>query len=192
MLHQKECEMKKIISQMMVSLDGFYEGKNHELDWHKVDVEHNDYAIDIFNQTSTLLFGRKTYQLMEQYWPTEQSKDDSQLVADRMNQLPKVVFSRTLEAVNWNETVLVKDHVTDYLHDLKRTAEKDLMIIGSGELVSFLTDVRLIDEYQVIVSPIILGEGKKFLENISHRVPLNIVSTRTFKTGNVLLCYQVA
>lgn len=179
--------MTKVISQMMVSVDGFYEGKNHDLNWHKVDAEHNEYAVDLFDHTSAIIFGRKTYQVMEKYWPTE----DSQEVAEHMNHLPKVVFSKTLKDVSWNETTLVKDQVKDYITALKNNADKDLLIIGSGELVSYLTAARLIDEYHIIISPIFLGEGKKFLKYVSGRIPLNLVRTKTFKTGNILLCYQL-
>jgi len=92
----------------MVSVDGFYEGNHHELDWHQVDEEYNEYATEMLQNVSAILFGRKTYQLMEQYWPTAQSEKDSQVIADLMNQLPKIVFSKTLESVKWNQSLYVK------------------------------------------------------------------------------------
>lgn len=183
--------MSKIISQIMVSVDGFYEGNHHELDWHQVDEEYNEYATEMLQNVSAILFGRKTYQLMEQYWPTAQSEKDSQVIADLMNQLPKIVFSKTLESVKWNQSVLIKEKGEQRLKELKTKVEKDLIIFGSGELVSFLTNARLIDEYHIIINPLILAKGKPFFRDISEKIPLKLVRTKTFKSGNILLCYQL-
>lgn len=92
----------------MVSVDGFYEGNHHELDWHQVDEEYNEYATEMLQNVSAIIFGRKTYQLMEQYWPTPQAEKNSQVIAELMNQLPKIVFSKTLESVKWKQSLYVK------------------------------------------------------------------------------------
>src|SRR6266536_5768477 len=99
--------MKKIIVQNMVSIDGYYEGPNHEIDWHNVDAEFNDAAIKNLNSVDTLLFGRKTYQLMESYWPTEQALKDDPVIAGKMNSFAKIVVSKTLDKAEWNNSRLI-------------------------------------------------------------------------------------
>jgi dihydrofolate reductase len=91
--------MRKVISQMMVTLDGFIEGPNQEIDWHIVDKEFNNYAIDLLNNVDALLFGRNTYELMARYWPTEQAITENPVVAQKMNSLSKIIFSTTLDKV---------------------------------------------------------------------------------------------
>jgi dihydrofolate reductase len=101
--------MRKVIVFNMVTLDGFIEGPNREIDWHNTDGEFNDYSINQLDFADGLIFGRVTYQLMVSYWPTQSAQKDDPIVAGRMNDLPKIVFSRTLERVEWNNTRLVKE-----------------------------------------------------------------------------------
>src|SRR5690625_1175443 len=101
--------MRKIISQMMVSLDGFIEGTNQELDWHHVDDEYHKYAEEILHSVDAILYGRNTYQHMKNFWPTEFAIEKFPVIAERMNHLPKIVFSNTLNDVDWNETTLIKE-----------------------------------------------------------------------------------
>ena len=186
--------MRKVISQMMVTLDGFFEGTNKEIDWHVVDDEFNSYCTDFLNSVDVLLFGRLTYQVMESYWPTQAAIRDSQSVAERMNTLPKFVFSRTLNSATWNNTTLVKENAAEEISRLKHTAGKDIAIIGSANLSQSLRDHDLIDEYHIIVNPIILGHGKCmfYYEDTSNteRLHFKLLKTKTFKSGNVLLCYN--
>lgn len=100
--------MGKVFLFMMVSLDGFFEGPNHEIDWHNVDGEFNEFAIEQAKDVGTMLFGRRTYELMASYWPTESAKKDDPVVAELMNSTPKNCLSRTLEKAEWNNTRLVR------------------------------------------------------------------------------------
>ncbi len=182
--------MRKIIFQMMVSLDGYFEGPDKELDWHLVDDEFNDYASDLLNSVDTLLFGRVTYQLMESYWPTPTAKTNDPTIAEKMNSLPKIVFSKTLAKAEWNNTRLVKENAAEEISKLKRLPGKDMAIFGSSDLAVSLMPSGLIDEYRIFVNPVVLGGGKPLLKGLKGRLNLALVRTRTFKSGLVLLSYK--
>jgi dihydrofolate reductase len=182
--------MRKLILSMMVSLDGFYEGPNHEIDWHVVDQEFNEYASDLLSSVDLLLFGRVTYELMAAYWPTPAAVTDDPIIAYKMNNSSKVVFSNTLGRAEWNNTRLVKGEAAQEVIKLKQQPGKDMVIFGSGRLVSSLALSRLIDEYRLFVNPIILGQGNPIFKGIHERQNVRLLSTRTFQSGNVLLCYQ--
>lgn len=171
----------------MVSVDGYYAGTDGNISWHKTDSEFNDFAIAQLKEVGSLIFGRITYELMSNYWPTLNAKKDDPIVADAMNNLPKIVFSKTLENPSWNNSKLIKNLDTNTIHKLKMEAEKDLFIFGSGLLVQEFEKLKLIDEYRLIINPLTLGSGKKlFNEDLS----LELLKTKVFKNGNVLLCYK--
>ena len=182
--------MGKVFLFMMVSLDGFFEGPNHEIDWHNVDGEFNEFAIEQAKDVGTILFGRRTYELMASYWPTESAMKDDPVVAGMMNNTPKIVFSRTLAEAEWNNTRLVKGNVGEEVSKLKRMPGKDVAIFGSSDLAVSLAKDGLIDEFRIMVNPVVLGGGKRLFEGMEDKLSLKLVKTRTFKSGNVLLYYQ--
>ena len=182
--------MKKLILFNLVTLDGFFAGPTGDIDWHNVDDEFNQFAIEQLDTIDALLFGRVTYQLMANYWPTPAAAADDPIVAGRMNNLPKIVFSRTLEKVEWKNTRLVKDNIAEEISKLKHQAGKDIFIFGSADLASSFTKLGLIDEYRVIVNPVVLGSGKPLFKGLNDRLNLKLLKTRTFGSGNVLLYYQ--
>ncbi len=182
--------MRKVFMFNLVTLDGYFEGPNREIDWHNVDAEFNEYSIEMLNSVDTLIFGRVTYELMEDYWPTPAAKKDDPIVAEKMNCLPKIVFSRTLDKVEWNNSRLVKSNIPEEIQKMKKTSGKDMAILGSGSIVSELAPLGLIDEYRIMVNPVVLGGGKSLFEGINERLNLKLLRTRTFKSGNVLLYYQ--
>ena len=184
--------MRKIILFMLVSLDGFFEGPNREIDWHNVDEEFNEFAIDQLNSLDALLFGRVTYELMASYWPTPAAIRDDPIVAGKMNALPKIVFSKTLQKVEWSNTRLIKDHITDEITKLKQQPGKDMAIFGSSDLALSLTELGLMDEYRIMVNPVVLGSGKPLFKGIQDRLTLKLLKTRIFRSGNVLLYYEPA
>ena len=182
--------MRKVILFLMVSLDGYFEGPNQEIDWHNVDAEFNEFALSQTNDVDTLLFGRVTYQLMASYWPTEAAKYDDPAVAERMNSLPKIVFSRTLDSVEWNNTRLIKDNVVEEITKLKQQPGKDIAIFGSSNLCVSLIKMGLIDEFRIMVNPIVLGDGHPLFNGLGGKLNLKLLKTKTFNSGNVLLYYQ--
>jgi dihydrofolate reductase len=188
--NKKEPHMRKIIFQMMITVDGFFEGPDRELDWHIVDKDFNNYAIDLLDSVDTILFGRVTYQMMADYWPTPSAIEDDPIIAERMNFLPKVVFSSTLEKVEWQNSRLVKGNISEEVTRLKHQPGKDMAIFGSSDLAVELTTFGLIDEYRIIVNPIALGSGKRLFKGLHERLRLKLIKTNTFSSGTVLLCYQ--
>jgi dihydrofolate reductase len=182
--------MRKVISFNMVTLDGFFAGPDGEIDWHHVDAEFNEFAIAQLDSAGGLLFGRVTYQLMASYWPTDMAMKDDPVVASKMNALPKIVFSKTLEKAEWNHTRLVKGNVAEEISRLKRQPGKDWFLFGSADLASTLTNYGLVDEYRVMVNPVVLGSGKPLFKGVKDKLDLKLASTKAFRSGNVLLSYQ--
>ena len=188
--------MRKVILSNMVTLDGFFEGPNKELDWHIVDEEFNQYANDLLSNVDALLFGRVTYQLMADYWPaaaTNPSTSKSDLeIADKMNNLPKIVFSKTLQEVKWNNSRLVKENIAEEISKMKQQPGKDMVIFGSGSIVSTFMQHGLIDEYRIIVNPVVLGNGKPLFKGINDKQNLKLLKTKVFGSGIVILFYEPA
>ncbi len=184
--------MGKIIVFNMVTLDGYFEGPKREIDWHHVDEEFNEFAIEQLNTVDTLLFGRLTYELMAGYWPTTQAIKDDPIVANKMNSLKKIVFSKTLPQADWQNTRLIKDNFVGEVSKLKLRPGKDMFIFGSSDLAVSFIPHGLIDEYQIMVNPVFLGSGKPFLKGIQNRIELRLIKTKSFKSGNVLIYYEPA
>ena len=181
--------MRKVFLFNMTTLDGFFEGPNQDISWHHADEEFNEFAIDQLNEIGTLLFGRITYQGMESYWPTEIAINNDPVVAGLMNSLPKIVFSRTLDQAEWNNSRLVKENVAEEVLKLKAQSGKDIAIFGSSDLAVTLAESGLIDEYRIIVNPVFLGNGTSLLKGIKDKLNLKLLNARIFKSGNVLLYY---
>ena len=175
-----------------MTVDGFFEGSNKEIDWHHVDQEFNDFAIEQLDSAGALIFGRITYTMMAGYWETADAAKDDVEVAERMNSLPKIVFSRTLENANWINTKLVKSIEKEEIENLKNKSSKDIFILGSGNLAHSLRQLDLIDEYRIMVNPIILGKGNPLFPASDKLENLSLFKSRTFKNGNVLLIYRKA
>jgi dihydrofolate reductase len=182
--------MRNVVLSMQVSLDGFIARANGELDWHLVDREVNEYARDLLDSFDTLVFGRVTYQLMASYWPTAITNDPVEArIAERLNTLPKVVFSRTLKKVEWKNSRLATGGVAEEIRKMKEQPGKDIGI-GGTSLVAVLAPLGLIDDYRILVVPVVLGTGKSLFKDIKKSISLKLRETRTFGSGLVLLAYQ--
>lgn len=173
-----------------MTADGFFAGPNGEIDWHVVDAEFNEYAIAMLHDAGTILFGRVTYEMMANYWPTVQALTDDPIVADQMNNLQKIVFSKTQGNLAWNNATVMGDIVPEEILKIKQRVPKDILILGSGTIVSALAELGLIDEYRFIVNPIVLGHGKALFGGIKERIKLKFLRMKTFISGNVLLYYE--
>jgi dihydrofolate reductase len=184
--------MRNLIVFNLVTLDGFFAGMDGDISWHNVDDEFQELANQASNSGNTLLFGRVTYQLMASYWPTPEAIRTDPVVAAGMNKAEKVVFSRTLDRVDWKNTRLAKGDMLDEVRRLKQGAGQDLTILGSGSLVAQLAPAGLIDEYQMLLNPLVLGKGKTMFEGVKDRLAFKLSKTRVFRNGNLLLTYQPA
>jgi len=183
--------MAKLIVYNSVSLDGYFAGPDGDLSWgHSPDAEWQKFVEENAKGGGRLLFGRITYELMASYWPTPAAIKAYPIVAERMNSLPKIVFSRTLNKADWNNTTLVKGDLAAEVRKLKRDSGLDMVVMGSGSIVSQLAPEGFIDEYQLVVCPVILGKGRTMFEGLKEKLPLKLARTRPFRNGNILLCYQ--
>jgi dihydrofolate reductase len=178
--------VRRVIVSNLASLDGFFETPDKKLDWVVTDAEFFDYAKAMLRAADTLLFGRATYEHMASYWPTAPADE----IAEKMNNLPKLVFSRTLQKVGWNNSMLAKENPPEEVSKLKKQAGKDMVVLGSATVASSLLQAGLVDEYRVILQPVLIGRGNPLFKDITERIQLKLLSTRTFGSGVVLLSYQ--
>ena len=183
--------MQKLIVFNSVTLDGYFSGINGDLSWAKdhQDAEFKKFIAENAKGGGVLVFGRITYEMMKSYWPTPDAIKNDPIVAERMNNLPKVVFSKTLDKASWNNTKLVKLDLGTEIRKMKKESEEGLVIMGSGSIVSQLTQQGLIDEYQFVLNPVVLGKGRTMFEGVE-KLNLKRTTTRAFGNGNVLVCYQ--
>jgi dihydrofolate reductase len=182
--------MRKLIVFNNVSLDGYFTDANGDMSWaHKDDAEWKAFAAKNASGEGVLLFGRITYELMASYWPTPFAAKNDPKIAEGMNDLEKVVFSRTLDKVTWKNTQLVKADLVTEVQKMKKAFGPGLVILGSGSIVSQLAEAGLIDKYQIVVHPIVFGKGRTLFEGVKKKLFLKLTNTRTFRNGNVLLSY---
>lgn len=186
--------MRKIILMMSVSLDGYIEGPNREIDWHMVDDELHTHFNEQLATMGAFLNGRVTYELMADFWPTaDREKDSTGPVADFAaiwRNMPKIVFSRTLQHARWHTTI-VRDVVVEDIRALKAQDGGDLAL-GGAELAAEFLRHDLVDEYRIYVHPVVLGRGKPLFAESDSRRKLRLLENRTFGNGVVLLRYERA
>lgn len=184
--------MRKLTVYNQVSLDGYFTDATGDMSWaHKgPDAEWDAFVADNASSGRMLLFGRVTYELMASVWPTPFAAKNMPVVAERMNKASKVVFSRTLDQASWNNTRLVKGDMIAEIRKMKQEPGEDMVILGSGSIVSQLAQAGLIDEYQIVVFPIVFGQGRTMFEGLKEKLNLKLAKARTFSNGNVWLCYQ--
>jgi dihydrofolate reductase len=183
--------MRKLLVFNSVTVDGYFTDAKGDMSWaHKSDPEWNDFVADNSKSGGELLFGRVTYQMMESFWPTPAAAKQFPEVAEQMNKLPKVVFSKTLDQASWQNTRLLKGDLAEEVKKLKQESGDPMVLMGSGSIVAQLAPENLIDEYQIVVNPIVLGAGRTMFEGVKEKLNLKLTSSRTFGNGNVLLCYE--
>jgi dihydrofolate reductase len=185
--------VRKVIMFNRISVDGFFAGPNGEINWFVGDPE-VDKATHEMMQPDTILYGRVTYQLFEGFWPNVAKNPDAtkqvQDLAEELNQMTKVVFSSTLEEVSWVNSKLIKGDLLKEVQELKQGEGADIAIFGSGSIVQQLADAGLVDEYLIVVTPVVLGSGKPLFKDVQ-AIKLNLLETRSFKSGNVVFHYRV-
>jgi dihydrofolate reductase len=185
--------MRKLVVFNHVTLDGYFVDMKGDMSWahsDKQDAEWNAFVAENSKGGGVLLFGRITYDLMTSYWPTPLAAGHDPVVAERMNDLQKVVFSRTLDKASWSNTKLVKGDLAAEVRKMKKEPGEGMAILGSGSIVTQLAREGLIDEYQIVVNPIVLGKGRTMFDGVKEKLALKLTKTRTFDNGNVLLCYE--
>ena len=184
--------MRKVLVFLHVSADGYITGANGDLSWtrHDQDPEYKQFADENSRRDSVLAFGRVTYQMMAGFWPSAMAAEREPVMAERMNASPKVVFSRSLSSADWKNTSLLKGDVVSEVTNLKQQNGRDIVILGSGSIVRQLAEAGLIDEFQLLITPVAIGAGRTIFEGIAKKIDLELISSRTFKNGKVLLLYK--
>jgi dihydrofolate reductase len=183
--------MRKLIVFNNVSLDGYFVDASGDMSWaHRPDAEWNSFTAENAGGGGVLLFGRKTYDLMASYWPTPMAMQNYPVVAEGMNNLSKVVFSKTMDQASWKNTRLVKSDLASEVRKMKDESGDGMAILGSGTIVAQLAEEGLIDEYQIAVIPVVLGAGRTMFGGIKRRLNLKLKKTRVFGNGNVVLWYE--
>ncbi|MEF3302071.1 dihydrofolate reductase family protein [Paenibacillus sp. GYB003] len=179
--------MRKVIVSEMISIDGLIEAEHGGMNWFVQDAELNAYAMELLESVDTIIYGRTTYEIMASFWPFAPGD-----FAARTNQLKKIVFTTTLRETPWGEwehARPIHGGIAEEITNLKRQPGKDMVVYGSGSVVRQLTNLGLVDEYRLIVNPVILGKGKMLFENLHDRMPLKLVDAKVFACGGVALTY---
>ena len=180
--------MSKLIMWNIITLDGYFEGeKSWELPFHQLvwgsEMEH--FCLEQLSSTSYLVFGRVTYEGMAAYWKTEQGE-----IADLMNNLPKIVCSRTLNSADWNNSMLIKENVANEIATLKAKSDKDMYVFGSANLSETLIRENLFDEYRIGIAPVIAGKGRYLFPKGLPEKKLSLISSQPLTNGGVILKYK--
>lgn len=185
---------RRLFVSLIVSLDGFIEGPNGELDWfHDGDPQFEQYCDEMLDSVGGALYGRRSYELMVRYWPDAELQPRTArdlAFARKMNALPKFVLSTTLEHATWRNTRIVKDRVLETLTELKREPGKPLVAWAGAGLVGTLARLGLVDEYRLIVHPVLLGSGTRWSRDIPAMQKLNLVRTTQLGKDLTVLCYE--
>lgn len=181
-----------ITSFTIVSVDGYFAGPNGEIDWFKnADEEDRLFSAESAKGSGTLVFGRTTYEMMASYWPTAGAARDDPVTARALNNAPKIVFSKTMEPVRdrpvWKNVRVVREINPAEIAALKEKG--DIGILGSGSIVRQFSNLGLIDEYSLLIVPVVLGAGKYLFGDVK-KIDLKLTGSRVFKNGKVLLKYR--
>jgi len=182
--------MRKLVVFNFLTLNGYFEGPGGDLSWHRHGEEESKFASESVGQGGVLLFGRITYEHMAAFWPTPMAMQQMPAVAEGMNKAEKIVFSRTLRTADWKNTNIISGDLIKEVTKLKKTPGKDMCLLGSGSILTQLADAGLIDEYQFMIDPVALGSGTPAFKGLKKNLDLQLVSTRKFSSGVLLLNYQ--
>jgi dihydrofolate reductase len=185
--------MPKLVVYNSMSLDGYFTDADGDMSWaHKRDPEWQAFVSENARGGGQLLFGRVTYDLMASFWPTPLAAQSNPIVVERMNNLRKYVFSTTLDQASWNNTTLFKGDLATEVRKLKQAPGPDIVIMGSGSVVAQLAEAGLIDQYQIVLNPLVVGSGRTLFEGVKRKLPLKLAKSRAFGNGNVVLLYEPA
>jgi dihydrofolate reductase len=182
--------MRKIIVLSYLTMDGFTGSKDGSSDWIVWDDGVNDYYKETQRTADAVLFGRATYEPFKAYWGTSKSSSEDREMVDYINQVRKIVFSRSLKTADWNNAEVVNEISPDKIKAMKQEPGKNILVMGSGSVVSQLENAGLIDEYRFISLPVILGEGKPYFTDLDNVLQLKLIETRKFDCGSILHRYQ--
>jgi len=185
--------MRKLTVFNHISLDGYFVSANGDMSWAHRGSDDPEYQAFVSNNASgdsDMLFGRVTYDMMNSFWPTPVAHQQMPIVADKMNNGRKVVFSRKMDKATWNNTKLVKGDLIEEVKKMKAEEGPGMVIMGSGSIITQLAAAGLIDIYLIVVNPVALGGGRTLFEGLPEMLSLKLKSSRTFNNGKTFLTYE--
>ncbi len=182
--------MATLSAFLFISLNGAFKGPKGDISWHRHGNEEQSFAAEGANARSTLIFGRKTFQMMASWWPTPMAAQAMPDVARGMNASPKVVFSRSLKRTDWENSRIIRTDPVRAIRKMKSTQDGHLTILGSGSIVTLCVEHGLLDELQIMVDPVLLASGVPLVKGMTRTVDLELTSHRVFRSGTVLLRYK--
>ena len=180
-------KQRKVILDLAVTLDGFIEGENGEVDWCIMDPDMK--FTNFLNQIDTILYGRKSYDLWGQYIPKTEDSDSDKEIWKLVHSKEKYVFSRTRKETD-KQAIFINENIVEEVNNLKKELGKDIWLYGGASLITTFINLGLVDEFRLSIHPVVLGEGKPLFIDIKQRLNLKVVSTRTFSSGVVQIIYH--
>jgi dihydrofolate reductase len=181
--------MGKLSAYIFTTLNGYFESPKGNISWHTHGEEENDFAKESIKPGGMMLFGRVTYEMMASWWPTPEAIKTNPIVAKGMNKADKIVFSRTLQKAEWNNTRLIRDNIFEDIQKLKDIPGRDMTILGSGSIITQFAERGMLDSFQIMIDPVVLGSGTPIFQGLKEKLNLKLTSSRVFKSGVILLNY---
>lgn len=176
-----------------ISLDGYFTGANGDLSWGYEGGDDPEFAAFVPGNAQgggTLVLGRVTHDMMKNYWPTESAWQAMPEVAAGMNRMEKIVFSRTLDHSDWENTRLVNDDPVSEIRRIKSETGRGMTILGSGSIVALLAGAGLIDGFQFVICPVALGKGRTMFEGLPDHLRFKLTQSRVFANGKIVASYE--
>jgi dihydrofolate reductase len=181
--------MRKLSTFNFITLNGFLNDADEGISWHRHGEEENQYASESLQSGNILLFGRKTYEMMASYWPTPIAMENDPSVAEGMNNAEKIVFSRSLKKADWKNTKILSSNIVEEIRQLKQIPGINMTLLGSGSILTLFAENGLIDEFQVMIDPVTIGDGTPLFKGIKGIFNMELIQVKPFKSGVVLLTY---
>jgi len=180
--------MGRINSFAFCTLNGFYKDHTNDIGWHVHGDEETRYSEDSLSHGNVLLFGRMTYEMMYSFWPTSMAQETMSVVARGMNDAEKLVVSRSLSSAEWSNTRVLSKNWLQEIRVIKKS--KNITLLGSGTILTQLAEVDLIDEYSIMIDPVIISSGTSIFDKIKKTLNLTLMDSKIFKSGSLLLTYE--
>ena len=185
-------KLRKLIIDSIISLDGYYTDPKNSIDWFDFDEGEQEWSKEINRRVDTMIYGRRTYEEFSAFWPTPRPEKIGfdPLLIKQLRELPKIIFSRSLSSAPWKPSTIVRENPGEAISKMKKESGRDMVVVGSGSVVTALVSEGLVDEYRIRIRPIILGAGKPLFSDRNARHPLRLVSMQQFNNGVIGLHYE--
>jgi len=183
--------MRKLVTDHLLSLDGYGGGVNGEIDWFRFDEESQEWSRSLLRAAGGIVLGRRTYDLFMEYWPTPQARKNEPVITERLAALPKVVFSHTVESSTWANCEFTRRPPAEVVRELKQKSGGPILLIGSANILAQLWNEQLVDELNVRVQPIVLGKGRALFPMADARQTLALQECRRFQSGVAAFRYSI-